>query len=168
MKRSVIKLEAIPTGLEEDQLYNFFSQFGDITRYCLKRRRHGQSLREAYIEYNHPEIAQIVQDTLSYTSMYGAKIEAKTIKPERVRGSEMFKCVTIEKARLFKKHDNERRRWYNCATIANLEFQFDAWHERLLENEKSNIDNLKQHGIEYNFDGLEKEIKRQQMMSDKK
>lgn len=159
-KRSVIKLQNMPTGLEERQMFVFFKQFGTVTRCCLKRHRYGRSLRYGYVEFAHPEIAKIVENTLDCTSMYGEMIICKEIPAEKVNGSQFFKQTTIEQARLHKKLDNDKVRWQNAATITNLEFQFDEWHKTLIEDEKMIKRQLKGLGIEYEFDGFGKEIRR--------
>eukprot|EP01084_Bolivina_argentea_P141449 248542_1 len=115
-KRSVIKLQNMPTGLEEEQISIFFNQFGHVTRYCLKRHRYGRSLRYGYVEYDHPEVAKVLEDTLDCTSMYGQMIVCKEVPPEKVNGSQFFKTNSIEDARCFKKFDNEKVRWSKAAT----------------------------------------------------
>ena len=156
----MIKLQNMPTGLEERQMLVFFRQFGTVTRCCLKRHRYGRSLRYGYVEFGHPEIAKIVEKTLDCTSMYGEMIICKAIPAENVNGAQFFKQNTIEQARLHKKLDNDKVRWKNAATITNLEFQFDEWHKTLIADEKMIKRQLKELGIVYEFDGFKKEIQR--------
>eukprot|EP00485_Elphidium_margaritaceum_P003668 CAMPEP_0202702906 /NCGR_PEP_ID=MMETSP1385-20130828/15825_1 /ASSEMBLY_ACC=CAM_ASM_000861 /TAXON_ID=933848 /ORGANISM="Elphidium margaritaceum" /LENGTH=290 /DNA_ID=CAMNT_0049360653 /DNA_START=38 /DNA_END=910 /DNA_ORIENTATION=- len=160
-QRSVVKLQNMPTGFEEDELDTFFRQFGMVTRFCLKRNRHGKSIRYGYVEFAHPDVAKIVVDTLNCTSLYGQMLQCSEIAPHRVHGAQFFKTNTIEQARLNKKFDNERVRWRNAAMINNLTFQFDEWHNKLSADEEQLNQHLKKQGIEYKFDGLRKEIQRQ-------
>eukprot|EP00483_Globobulimina_turgida_P001435 UN01437 len=151
----------MPTGLEEREMSIFFKQFGNVTRFCLKRHRYGRSLRYAYVEFDHPEVANIVVHALDCTSMYGEMLVCTEIPPEKVNGSQFFKTNSIKTARLFKKHDNAKRRWNNVATITNLEFQFDEWHQQLINDEQIINDNLNKNGFQYQFDGFKTEITRQ-------
>eukprot|EP00483_Globobulimina_turgida_P009296 UN09315 len=144
--RSLIKLSKMPMGMEEDAIRIFFTQFGFVTRFCLKRHRYGRSFREGYVEYDHPKVAKIVVDALDTTSLYGEMLICTEIAPEDVRGSEFFKTYSLEASRLNKKHEFTKRRWRNAATIANLEFQFDGWHKKLIKDEGIINKNRKEHG----------------------
>eukprot|EP01084_Bolivina_argentea_P120383 213362_1 len=91
--------------------------------------------------------------------MYGQMLICKEIAPEKVNGSQFFKNHTIEDARLHKKFENEKIRWNKAASIANLEFQFNEWHQKLIDDQQIINENLKKHGIDYTFDdGLQHEI----------
>lgn len=157
-KRSVLKISSLPSGMEEKAIAIFFRQFGKITRFCLKRHRYGHSLRYGYIEFDHPEIAKIVKETLNCTMLYGQMVDCKVIPPEKVNGSQFFKVHTIKKARQFKKFDHQKVRWNNHSTIINLEFQFKEWQNTLIKDENIINDNLKKHGINYEFHGFQQEI----------
>ena len=139
---------------------SFFKQFGELSRICLKRNRYGRSLRYGYVEFAYPELGKIVEETLDCTSLYGAFIVCKLIPPEKVNGALFFKTNTIEMARKHKLLDNTRVRWQNAANIANCEFQFDEWHKQLIGQEQMMRDELKAHGISYEFDGFATEIQR--------
>ena len=153
-KRSVIKLQSMPTGLEEFELLTFFRQFGDVTRVRLKRARYGRSLRYAYVEFEGEGVAKIVADTLSCTSLYGKMLECHEVPPHKVNGAQFFKGVSIEKARKFRKFDNEKQRWTNVSTIANCEFRFAEWHEGLVRDEEAINAHLKEKGVDYEFHGF--------------
>ena len=151
----------MPTGFEDHQIQTFFKQFGKVTRYCLKRGRYGNSLKYAYVEFDHPQIANIVENTLNCTHLYGTMLICKEVPPEKVNGSQFFRNHTITKAREFKRFDNKKVKWNNHATILNLEFKYNEWYQQLIKKEKENNDILNKHGIKYEFNGFEKEIKRQ-------
>jgi len=159
-KRSVIKLQTLPTGLEEGQMRAFFKQFGTVTRVCLKRNRFGRSNRYGYVEFGHRDIGSIVEKTLDCTSLYGEMISCHVVPAEKVNGTAFFKATTIEKARLNKKLENDKVRWLNAATISNLEFQFDKWHKKLISDEKAIKQQLSDVGIAYEFNGFAAEIAR--------
>ena len=157
-KRSVIKLSSMPLAMQEKAIILFFQQFGNVTRYCLKRHRYGRSLRYGYVEFDHPEIAKIVEETLNCTMLYGHMLECRVIPPEEVNGSQFFKTRSILKARQLRQFDHSKAKWNNHATIVNLEFQFPEWHKKLVKDEKTINSNLKRHGINYQFHGFEEEI----------
>ncbi|KAI0985535.1 hypothetical protein GJ496_006130 [Pomphorhynchus laevis] len=63
---SVIYVGHIPKGLFECQLFEYFSQFGDITRLKLIRsRRTGASKGYAFIDFKYPEAAQISSEAMN-------------------------------------------------------------------------------------------------------
>ena len=62
---AVVYLGHIPHGFYEDQMRGFFSQFGEIKRLRLSRsKKTGRSRGYAFIEFQSPEIATIVAETM--------------------------------------------------------------------------------------------------------
>ncbi len=62
---SVVYLGHLPHGFYEDQMSKFLSQFGAIKRLRLARNlKTGKSQHHAFVEFEFPEVAAIVAQTL--------------------------------------------------------------------------------------------------------
>ncbi|XP_055377952.1 MKI67 FHA domain-interacting nucleolar phosphoprotein-like isoform X2 [Condylostylus longicornis] len=82
-ERGVVLLRHIPKGFFEDQMKDFFSQFGEVTRVRLARsRRTGGPKCFAFIEFKIPEVAQIVAVTMDNYIMFQKLVKAYYISPE--------------------------------------------------------------------------------------
>jgi nucleolar protein 15 len=63
----------------------FFEQFGDVTRVRLSRsKRTGNSKGYAYIEFEEPEVAKIVAETMNNYLMYGRKLVSEYVPAEKL------------------------------------------------------------------------------------
>lgn len=68
----------IPHGFYEEQMREYFSQFGDITRLRLSRnKRTGASKHFAFIEFQSNEVAKIVAETMDNYLMFGHILKCK-------------------------------------------------------------------------------------------
>ena len=73
--RGVVFVGHIPHGFYEDQMRDYFSQFGHVTRIRLSRSpKSGRSRGFAYIEFSSKEVAQIVADTMNNYLMSNRRI----------------------------------------------------------------------------------------------
>lgn len=63
---SVVYLGHLPHGFYEDQMSKFLSQFGAIKRLRLARNlKTGKSQHHAFVEFEFPEVAAIVAQTMN-------------------------------------------------------------------------------------------------------
>merc|ERR1712137_813000 len=75
----------IPFGFFEEQLLEYFSQFGDITRLRLSRnKKTGKSKHYAFIEFKEEEVADIVVDAMDGYLLFGHILQVKRIEPDKV------------------------------------------------------------------------------------
>lgn len=75
-KSSVIYLGHIPTAFEEPQMRKFFEQFGEVKRLRLSRnKKTGASKHYAFIEFETPQIAEIVMNTMNNYILFGHKLK---------------------------------------------------------------------------------------------
>lgn len=69
--KGVVYLSHLPFGFFETQLRGFFSQFGVVSRVRLSRsKRSGRSKGYAWVEFEEPEVAKIVAETMNNYLMY--------------------------------------------------------------------------------------------------
>ncbi|TMW66179.1 hypothetical protein Poli38472_003944 [Pythium oligandrum] len=63
---NVIYLGRIPHGFYEAQMRGFFEQFGTVSRLRLSRnKRSGKSKHYAFVQFEEPEVAQVVASTMN-------------------------------------------------------------------------------------------------------
>ena len=73
----------IPHGFYENEMRQYFSQFGNITKLRLSRnRKTGHSKHFAFIEFESHEVAKIVAETMDNYLMFGHILKCKYVQPE--------------------------------------------------------------------------------------
>ncbi|KAH9739094.1 RRM domain-containing protein [Citrus sinensis] len=143
-KAAVLYIGRIRHGFYEKEMHAFFSQFGTIKRLRIarnKKLRTGKSKHFGFIEFNDPEVAEVVADAMHGYLLFEHILQVHLIPPEHVhlklwRG---FNCqykpldwVEVECKRLNKvrtleehkklmekilKHDQKRRKRIEAASI---------------------------------------------------
>jgi len=83
----VVRLSgSIPWGFYEPQMWEFFSQFGEVKRLKLLRsRRTGRSKGTAYLDFGDSVVAQIVADTMDKYVTLGETFYCNVVPPEELR-----------------------------------------------------------------------------------
>ncbi|EPT26453.1 RNA recognition motif-containing protein [Toxoplasma gondii TgCatPRC2] len=83
--RGVIYLGHLPQGFFEPQLRKFFSQFGKVTRVELRRsKRTGNSKGFAFVEFELPEVADIVAEAMNNYMMFGRTLVCHVVPPQNL------------------------------------------------------------------------------------
>jgi nucleolar protein 15 len=101
---SVVYLGHIPWGFFEEQIKGFFSQFGDIVRLKLSRSKKvsaaplacaaealtactqtGNSKGYAFIEFEHPDVAEVAASTMDKYMMFGRTLVCRVVPADKVR-----------------------------------------------------------------------------------
>ncbi|XP_061348794.1 uncharacterized RNA-binding protein C1827.05c [Gastrolobium bilobum] len=141
---SVLYVGRIPHGFYEKEMEGYFGQFGTIKRLRIARnKRTGKSRHFGFMEFESPEVAKIVADTMHNYLLFEHLLQVYLVPPEHVhpklwRGfNYRFKpldSVQIERER----HDKER-------TLEE--------HKKLVENimkrDKSRRKRIEAAGIDY-------------------
>jgi len=89
-KRSVIAVSKLPWGFFENQLREFFEQFGDITRLRLCRSKKGKTQHKAFIEFEDEEVGLIAAEAFNGMILGGKIVTADVVEPEKIKPS-LFK-----------------------------------------------------------------------------
>lgn len=150
-ERGVIYLGHIPYGFFEEQMRNFFSQFGEITQLRLARnKRTGNSKHYAFIEFSSKEVAKIVSEAMNNYMMFGRTLVSQYIPAEEVHAN-LFKNAN----RSFKKipwrkierdvFNRDRSTKEQAKRVKNL-----------LKKDEKRKQKLQDLGIDYEFDGYAK------------
>ncbi|EDV94717.1 MKI67 FHA domain-interacting nucleolar phosphoprotein [Drosophila grimshawi] len=83
-ERGVVLIKSLPHGFFEQQLRNYFKQFGHVTRIRLARsQRTGGSKGFAFVEFEYPEVAKVAADTMDNYLMFQKVVKATYIPPEQ-------------------------------------------------------------------------------------
>ncbi|XP_078047016.1 MKI67 FHA domain-interacting nucleolar phosphoprotein-like [Augochlora pura] len=82
--RGLVYLGHIPHGFYEEQMNDYFKQFGKITRVRVSRSRNtGKSRGYGYIEFENADVAKIAAETMDNYLMCGRLMKATYIPPEK-------------------------------------------------------------------------------------
>ncbi|XP_017007549.2 MKI67 FHA domain-interacting nucleolar phosphoprotein [Drosophila takahashii] len=83
-ERGVIIVKHLPHGFFEQQLRQYFRQFGRVLRIRLARSlRTGNSKGYAFVEFEYPEVAKVAADTMDNYLMFQKVVKASYIPPEK-------------------------------------------------------------------------------------
>ncbi|KAI4345340.1 hypothetical protein L6164_012472 [Bauhinia variegata] len=82
---TVLYVGRIPHGFYEKEMEGYFGQFGTIKRMRIARnKRTGKSKHFGFIEFESPEVAKIVADTMHNYLLFEHLLQVYLIPPERV------------------------------------------------------------------------------------
>ncbi|XP_050445588.1 MKI67 FHA domain-interacting nucleolar phosphoprotein-like [Cataglyphis hispanica] len=83
-RRGIVYVGHIPHGFYEEQMKDYFKQFGIVTRVRVARsRKTGKSRGYGYVEFLYPEVAQIAAESMNNYLMCGRLLKATYIPPEK-------------------------------------------------------------------------------------
>lgn len=144
----VLYIGHVPHGFYEEQMRGYFSQFGEVTRLRLSRnKKTGKSKHYAFVEFKHPEVAQIVAESMNGYLLFESVLKVRTMTeaechPEMWKGANRkFKQVPWQK-KAADQHDRERSADEQKARSAAL-----------LRGERRRRKKIADAGIEYDFPG---------------
>ncbi|KAL6056023.1 hypothetical protein STEG23_004764 [Scotinomys teguina] len=147
LKPGVIFLGRLPSTLNEDHIYDYFTQFGTISRFRLSRsKRTGNSRGYAFVEFECEDVAKIVAETMDNYLFGGRLLSCKFLPPEKVH-EELFKQWNVP----FKQPSFPAVKRYNQQRghlqMLKMEYRFKK-KEKLLRKR------LAKKGIDYTFPSL--------------
>lgn len=124
-ERGTIYLGRIPHGFYEDQMREYFGQFGDVTRLRLARNpKSGASRHYAYIEFSSLPVAEVVAETMNNYLLMGHILKCNVIPQDEIH-PELWvgankKFRKVPRARLEKvRQDKVSARARNIAYVAD-------------------------------------------------
>jgi len=146
----VVYVGRLPHGFFEDQLRAYFSQFGDIKRLRLSRNKNtGRSKHYGFMEFESPDVAEIVVDTMNNYLLDGHLLQLAMIPSEEVDpnlwigANRKFRRVPmdrVERKRRSKSRSAEQRAEVN---------------RKLMQRQKKRRAALARAGIKYDFPGYQ-------------
>ena len=150
----VIYVGHVPHGFYEEQMREYFGQFGEVTRVKVSRnKKTGKSKHYAFVEFKHPEVAEIVAESmnnyllanqvLKITLLDPAKVHPKTFEGTGTK----FKVVPWQRGAA-EKHNRER----SDAEIAKR-------NKGLVKAEDKRRAAIAAAGIDYEFPGYKAILK---------
>ncbi|BEI87116.1 hypothetical protein CcaverHIS002_0704620 [Cutaneotrichosporon cavernicola] len=146
--RATVFLGRIPHGFYEEQMKEYFGQFGDVTRLRLARNpKTGASRHYAYIEFSSEPVAEIVADTMHNYLLMGHLLQCAVVPKDQVH-PELWvgankKFRKVPRARL-EKVRNDKARTKEQQSKANA---------KVLARQDERRAKIKAAGIAYEFEG---------------
>ncbi|XP_019181865.1 PREDICTED: MKI67 FHA domain-interacting nucleolar phosphoprotein [Ipomoea nil] len=126
-KATVLYIGRIPHGFYENEMEGFFKQFGTIKRLRIARnKKTGKSKHFGFIEFESPEVAKIVSETMHNYLLFEHVLQVQLVPPERVHP----------------KLWNGVNRWYNPLDWVNIQRKIHN-KERTLEEHKKLVEGIK-------------------------
>eukprot|EP00474_Spongospora_subterranea_P010012 CRZ10470.1 hypothetical protein [Spongospora subterranea] len=90
-KGAVIYIGHIPRGFFEEEINDFFSQFGAVVNVRLSRNPKTQKSRHyAFLEFEAAEVASIVAKAMNGYMMFGRSLVCEVVRDDKLHG-DMFK-----------------------------------------------------------------------------
>lgn len=143
----VIYLGRIPHGFYENEMRQYFSQFGKIKNIRLSRNpKTGASKHYAFIEFYSFEVAEIVAKTMDNYLMFGHLLKCKIVPKDQVH-DDLF----IGANRRFKKVPWNKIEGRNLA-IGKGETKWEEKIDREQTKRQKKLEALKKSGLVYDFD----------------
>ncbi|XP_053603385.1 MKI67 FHA domain-interacting nucleolar phosphoprotein-like [Plodia interpunctella] len=91
-ERGLVYLAHVPHGFYENEMTQYFKQFGMVTNVrVIRSKRTGNSKGYAFVEFKEPTVAQIVAETMNNYLMGKRLLKAAYIPPEKQRPYAMRK-----------------------------------------------------------------------------
>ncbi|KAL9966246.1 hypothetical protein ACROYT_G024294 [Oculina patagonica] len=150
----VIYLGHIPHGFYENQIRDFFSQFGTVNKVRLSRsKKTARSKGYAFVEFACDEVAKIVAETMHNYMMFGRLLKCKVIPNDRVH-PRLWKGSN-RKFRFIPRQKNEIKKQNKTKTDEEHQKQV----KNILRKEQKKRKKMKDLGIDYEFPGYASEIK---------
>ncbi|XP_050431948.1 uncharacterized protein LOC126840331 [Adelges cooleyi] len=92
-ERGVVYLGHIPHGFYENEMKQYFSQFGEVTNINLpKSKKTGRARGFGFVEFEFPEVAKVVAETMNNYLMHKKIIKAKYLSPDEIRKTTFRYC----------------------------------------------------------------------------
>ena len=150
---NVIYLGRIPHGFYEKEMMGFFKQFGVVRRVRLSRNKHtGHSKHYAFIQFDEPEVAQIVANTMNKYRLFDHTLSCHVVPSQAVH-ERMFVGANKEFKPLPRQAMNRNRH--------NAEKSYEQMvvnNKRLVTKERQKRKVLQALGINYEFPGYEAQM----------
>ncbi|XP_068744059.1 MKI67 FHA domain-interacting nucleolar phosphoprotein-like [Montipora capricornis] len=150
----VIYLGHIPHGFYEDQIRDFFCQFGTVNRVRLSRnKKTARSKGYAFVEFACDEVAKIVAETMHNYMMFGKLLKCHVVPKEKLH-PKLWKGAN-EKFRYVSRGKNEIKR----QNREKNEKEYGKQINNVLLKERKKRKKMKDLGIDYDFPGYASEVK---------
>ncbi|KAI8806922.1 hypothetical protein BJ742DRAFT_814827 [Cladochytrium replicatum] len=148
LKSGVICLSRIPHGFYEQEMKQYFSQFGDVTRLRLSRnKKTGASKHYAFIEFAAEEVAKIASETMNNYLLFNHILKCRFVPAEEVHPNTFVGANRKFKAIPWRKIHVERQ------NKPKSEEQEKAIMKRLKKKDELTRKKLADAGIDYEFVG---------------
>ncbi|XP_036324131.1 MKI67 FHA domain-interacting nucleolar phosphoprotein [Rhagoletis pomonella] len=130
-KRGIVFVKHLPHGFFEEQLKNYFEQFGAVSRVRLGRsRRTGGSKGYAFVEFEYPEVAEVAAETMDNYLMFKKVVKASYIPPEK----QLFNYFKTSVRKVTNKAGKDLYVSHKTAAIQRKVKQMNNWSNKSYQN----------------------------------
>ncbi len=147
---SVVYLGHVPHGFFEEQMRAFFAQFGGVKHVRLSRsKKTAKSRGFAFLEFDSPEVAAVVADTMHGYYLGGRKLVCQVLAPSQVHPKLFIHADKKWRVIPWRQLEKERRQ------APKTEGDARKCLSRLLKGDNRKRRQLAKLGIAYEFPGYE-------------
>jgi len=94
-ERGVVYLGHVPHGFYENEMRQYFAQFGEVTNINIpKSKKTGKAQGYAFVEFMYPEVAKVVAETMNNYLMDKKILVAKYLPPDQVKSNTFWRTNT--------------------------------------------------------------------------
>lgn len=145
-KNGVVYVGRIPHGFYETEMRKYFSQFGNIKNIRISRnKRSGKSKHYGFIEFDSPEVADIVADTMDGYIIWNHILKVKRVPPENIHkdlwvgANKKFNVINWRDIGRLQHEQKHSREWW------------EEHHKQHLARKLARSRKLKKMGIDYKY-----------------
>lgn len=146
--RGAVYIGHIPHGFYEEEMRDYFSQFGVVTRVRIARsKRTGNCKGYGFVEFKNAEVAKIVADTMNNYLMFSRLLKCRYIPPEE-QHEKLFVRTITPNSYPRKKHQAQSTKNKNRLVDQDKENDLRQKALKKIEDFKKFFE---ERGIEFNF-----------------
>ncbi|KAK9876072.1 hypothetical protein WA026_011182 [Henosepilachna vigintioctopunctata] len=147
--RGLVYIGHIPHGFYEEEMKQYFSQFGSVTNVKVCRsRKTGRSKGYGFVEFSNPDVAKIAAETMNNYLMFKKRVEAIYVPYEK-RPKYLFVGKPVKKM-LSAKFRHERQ--VSSKNKKVDEKAIDKINHITVKKLKNKLERLKRRGIEFEIE----------------
>eukprot|EP00792_Barthelona_sp_PAP020_P007249 TRINITY_DN3131_c1_g3_i1.p1 TRINITY_DN3131_c1_g3~~TRINITY_DN3131_c1_g3_i1.p1 ORF type:complete len:237 (+),score=77.15 TRINITY_DN3131_c1_g3_i1:766-1476(+) len=161
---TVVYIGHLPHGFYELQLKEYFEQFGHVKNVRVSRNKQtGRSKHYAFVEFDHPEVAAIVQETMDGYFIHRRLLQCRLVDPKDVHPS-MF----INNNHIYKPA-NHNQKYSEVHNRQRTQTERKKRVQKMLERERKRQELIEASGINYTFEnGISKLVNSSKKENNKK
>ncbi|KAK3422176.1 hypothetical protein EUGRSUZ_G02711 [Eucalyptus grandis] len=135
---TVLYIGRIPHGFYEKEIEGYFSQFGTIKRLRIARnKRTGKSKHFGFIQFESPEVAKIVAETMHNYLLFEHLLQVHLIPPEHVHPKIWkgfnYRYKPLDRVQVQRKNHNKERTLEEHKKLVNGIMQRDKKRRKKIE-----------------------------------
>jgi len=145
---TVIRLSNVPYGFFEQEMFDYFRQFGKVERVRVTRSKKGYHTGLAFVKFRYVAVAEIAGETMDNYLIAEKRMRCKVLKNKDTPNSVKHGGLFVN----FDKPNDARVRHANLHFAERTPLQEARQRTRFAKQLKSRMQKIAAMGIDYTFD----------------